>query len=102
MGDYKARQRNLTDITKKLAFENIPNNVRINAVSAGLVATDISPNPFITHSPLGKTATPFDVTAAVMFLASDDAAVVTGMNLPVDVARSVRLIANSMLSFHHL
>lgn len=81
---YKARQRNLTDITKKLALENIPNNVRINAVSAGLVATDISLNPFITHSPLGKTATPFDVTAAVMFLASDDAAIITGMNLPVD------------------
>lgn len=81
---YKARQKNLTDVTKKLALENIPNNVRINAVSAGLVATDISPNPFITHSPLGKTATPFDVTAAVMFLASDDAAIITGMNLPVD------------------
>ena len=81
---YKARQKNLTDVTKKLALENIPNNVRINAVSAGLVATDISPYPFITHSPLGKTATPFDVTAAVMFLASDDAAIITGMNLPVD------------------
>ena len=81
---YKARQRDLTDVTKKLALENIPNNVRINAVSAGLVTTDINPNPFITHSPLGKTATPFDVTAAVMFLASDDAAIITGMNLPVD------------------
>ena len=84
METYKARQRNLTDITKKLALENIPNNVRINAVSAGLVTTDINPNPFITHSPLGKTATPFDVTAAVMFLASDDAAIITGMSLPVD------------------
>ncbi|WP_201540507.1 SDR family NAD(P)-dependent oxidoreductase [Psychrobacter sp. 1044] len=81
---YRAKQRDLTDITKKLASENIPNNVRINAVSAGLVTTDINPNPFITHSPLGKTATPFDVTAAVMFLASDDAAIITGMNLPVD------------------
>lgn len=81
---YKAEQRNLTDITKKLALENIPNNVRINAVAAGLVATDNSSNPFVALSPLGKTATPFDVTAAVMFLASEDAAVTTGMNLPVD------------------
>ncbi|MBE0442629.1 MAG: SDR family NAD(P)-dependent oxidoreductase [Psychrobacter sp.] len=81
---YKAEQRNLTDITKKLALENIPNNVRINAVAAGLVATDNSSNPFVALSPLGKTATPFDVTAAVMFLASEDAAVITGMNLPVD------------------
>ncbi|MGO2340629.1 MAG: SDR family NAD(P)-dependent oxidoreductase [Psychrobacter sp.] len=81
---YKAEQRNLTDITKKLALKNIPNNVRINAVAAGLVATGDSSNPFVALSPLGKTATPFDVTAAVMFLASEDAAVITGMNLPVD------------------
>lgn len=81
---YKAEQRNLTDITKKLALENIPNNVRINAVTAGLVTTDDSSNPFVALSPLGKTATPFDVTAAVMFLASEDAAIITGMNLPVD------------------
>ena len=81
---YKTEQRHLTDITKKLALENIPNKVRINAVAAGLVTTDSSPNPFVTHSPLGKAATPFDVTAAVMFLASDDAAIITGINLPVD------------------
>lgn len=81
---YKAQQKNLTEVTKKLAIENIPNDVRINAVAAGLVTTDISPNPFMAHSLLGKAATPFDVTAAVMFLASDDAAMITGLNLPVD------------------
>ncbi|MBF0659851.1 SDR family oxidoreductase [Psychrobacter sp. NG25] len=81
---YKAEQKKLTELTKKLALENIPNNVRINAVTAGFVTTDVSSNSFVTHSPLGKTATPFDVTAAVMFLASDDAAIITGMNLPVD------------------
>lgn len=81
---YRAEQKKLTDITKKLALENIPNNVRINAVTAGLVTTDISSNPFVTHSPLAKTATPLDVAAAVLFLASDDAAIITGINLPVD------------------
>ena len=81
---YKAEQNSLTDTTKAMALENAPNGVRINAVAAGLVTTDTSLNPFLTHSPLGKTATPVDVTAAIMFLASDDAAMITGVNLPID------------------
>ena len=81
---YKAEQNSLTDTTKVMALENAPNGVRINAVAAGLVTTDTSLNPFLTHSPLGKTATPVDVTAAIMFLASDDAAMITGVNLPVN------------------
>lgn len=81
---YKAEQNSLTDTTKAMALENAANGVRINAVAAGLVTTDTSSNPFLTHSPLGKTATPVDVTAAIMFLASDDAAMITGINLPVD------------------
>ena len=81
---YKAEQNSLTDTTKAMALENAQNGVRINAVAAGLVTTDTSSNPFLTRSPLGKTATPVDVTAAIMFLASDDAAMITGVNLPVD------------------
>ena len=37
-----------------MALENAPNGVRINAVAAGLVTTDTSSNPFLTHSPLGN------------------------------------------------
>ncbi|SLJ85902.1 SDR family NAD(P)-dependent oxidoreductase [Psychrobacter sp. DAB_AL43B] len=81
---YKAEQNSLTDTTKAMALKNAPNGVRINAVAAGLVTTDTSSNPFLTHSPLGKTATPVDITAAIMFLASDDAAMITGVNLPVN------------------
>ncbi|OXL17989.1 SDR family NAD(P)-dependent oxidoreductase [Psychrobacter sp. DAB_AL32B] len=81
---YKAEQNSLTDTTKAMALENALNGVRINAVAAGLVTTDTSSNPFLTHSPLGKTATPVDITAAIMFLASDDAAMITGVNLPVN------------------
>lgn len=84
INSYKAEQNSLTDTTKAMALENAPNGVRINAVAAGLVTTDTSSNPFLTRSPLGKTATPVDVTAAIMFLASDDAAMITGVNLPVD------------------
>lgn len=81
---YRAERNNFTNIIAALALENAADGVRINAVTAGLVTTDDSPNPFSIHCPLGKTTTPADVTAAIMFLASDDAEMITGINLPVD------------------
>lgn len=81
---YNSEKESFTAITKALALENAPHGVRINAVAAGLVTTDTSPNPFITHCPLGRTATPADVADAIVFLASNDALMITGVNLPVD------------------
>lgn len=81
---YNTEKNSFTDITKALALKNASHGVRINAVAAGLVTTDTSPNPFITHCPLGRTATPIDVADAIMFLASDDALMITGVNLPID------------------
>ncbi len=81
---YNTEKESFTAITKALALENAPHGVRINAVAAGLVTTDTSPNPFITHCPLGRTATPIDVADAIVFLASNDALMITGVNLPVD------------------
>lgn len=81
---YNIEKDNYTDVTKVLALENAANGVRINAVAAGLVTTDTSPNPFVIHCPLGRTATPIDVTGAIIFLASNDALMITGVNLPID------------------
>ena len=81
---YNAEKDNFDNITKSLALKNAASGVRVNAVAAGLVTTDTSPNPFVSHCSLGKTATPNDVTSAIIFLASDDAAMITGVNLPID------------------
>ncbi len=81
---YNAEKDNFDNITKSLALKNAASGVRVNAVAAGLVTTDTSPNPFVSHCSLGKTATPNDVTSAIVFLASDDAAMITGVNLPID------------------
>ena len=81
---YNTEKDNFDKITKSLALKNASSGVRINAVTAGLVTTDTSPNPFVSHCSLGKTATPNDVTSAIVFLASDDAAMITGVNLPID------------------
>ncbi len=81
---YHREKDNFATVTKALALENAANGVRINAVSAGLVTTDTSSNPFVTHCPLGRTATPSDVTSAIVFLASEDALMITGVTLPID------------------
>lgn len=81
---YNAEKDNFDKTTKSLALKNASSGVRINAVTAGLVTTDTSPNPFVSHCSLGKTATPNDVTSAIVFLASNDAAMITGVNLPID------------------
>lgn len=81
---YHTEKERFSAITKTLALKNASHGVRINAVAAGLVTTDTSPNAFIAHCPLGRTATPVDVAEAIVFLASDDAAMITGVNLPVD------------------
>lgn len=86
---YHAEKNNFDKITKDLALTNAASGVRINAVAAGLVTTNASSNAFTGLCSLGKTATPNDVTSAIIFLASDDAAMITGVNLPVDGGISV-------------
>lgn len=81
---YNIEKDSFDKTTKSLALKNASSGVRINAVTAGLVTTDTSPNPFVSHCSLGKTATPNDVTSAIVFLASNDAAMITGVNLPID------------------
>lgn len=81
---YHSEKDNFETVIKALALDNAANGVRINGVSAGLVTTDTSSNPFATHCPLGRTATPSDITNAIVFLASEDASMITGVNLPID------------------
>lgn len=81
---YNTEKDSFGSITKALALENASNGIRINAIAAGLVTIDTSPNPFTNYSPLGRTATPEDIAAAVIFLTSDDASMITGINLSID------------------
>ena len=93
----------ITDLTRTLASAHSADGVRINAVNPSITQTDIADaiqntdiqNTAITelqgnidessdNSPLGRCATPSDIAAAITFLASDDAAMITGTSLPVD------------------
>jgi meso-butanediol dehydrogenase/(S,S)-butanediol dehydrogenase/diacetyl reductase len=91
---YSAAKAGLLSLTRSLAVRLAPQGVRVNAVLPGTIATPIwndrlARNPAALDEaarmyPLGRVGTVDDVAAAVLFLASDDAAWITGVGLPVD------------------
>jgi enoyl-[acyl-carrier protein] reductase III len=82
----------LESVVRYLAVELAPRDIRVNAVSAGVVETaalDHFPNRdemlrTVDRTPAGRLVEPDDVAAAVSFLCSDDAAMVRGQTLVVD------------------
>ncbi|WP_227430906.1 SDR family NAD(P)-dependent oxidoreductase [Psychrobacter sp. I-STPA6b] len=79
---YHSLTTDLAHLTQTLAIENAPKNIRVNAISS-IVCID-KDNANLPTYPLGRTAQPQDIAAVITFLASDDAAMITGTTLPVD------------------
>jgi 3-oxoacyl-[acyl-carrier protein] reductase len=90
--DYTTAKAALIGYARNLAMELGPLGVRVNTVAPGLVyPTDASRNTkeavkeaIIAQTPLGRIATPEDVTGPVLFLASDWSGFMTGQTLFVD------------------
>lgn len=89
---YTAAKGGVSALTRALALEHAPDRIRVNAVAPGVTLTervvrisggDVSAFPLSRKQVLGP-AEPGDVAAAVLFLASDEAASITGVVLPVD------------------
>lgn len=88
---YSAAKAGVIGLTKALAKELAPSGVRVNAVSPGVIMTDMmadfSENDLAAlreEIPLGALGRPGDVASAVLFLASDDARYITGQVLSVN------------------
>ncbi|MFI5735985.1 SDR family NAD(P)-dependent oxidoreductase [Kribbella sp. NPDC051587] len=100
MFPYAAAKSGLVGMTRSLALDVGPHNIRVNAVSPGYIATDLLEEFFTTfpherdHAttvhPLGRIGTPDNVAEVVCFLASPAAAFVTGANWSVDGGLSTR------------
>lgn len=89
--NYSASKAGLIGLTKSLARELSSRNITVNAVAPGFVATDLTadiPAEMLAklneNIPLGRWGTVDDVTHATLFLASDEAAYITGHVLVVD------------------
>lgn len=93
---YSAAMAGRHALTRNLAIEFAPDNIRVNAVAPAVITTPIYLGfmsqeqvdtvlpTFGGMHPLGKVGTPTDVMEAILFLASDRAAFNTGTVLPVD------------------
>jgi NAD(P)-dependent dehydrogenase (short-subunit alcohol dehydrogenase family) len=83
---YHASKAGVAHLTKALAFELGPLQIRVNCVAPGVTPPDPSwiPPEFLAQIPLGRAAVPGDYAGACAFLASDDAAYITGQTLLVN------------------
>jgi len=91
---YSAAKAGVINLTKNLAVRYGPHNIRANAIAPGTIQTPIwgervAQDPQVFEKlakwyPLGRVGQPEDVAKAALFLASDDAAWITGVVLNVD------------------
>jgi len=89
--NYAASKAGLIGLARSLARELGTRNITVNVVAPGFVDTDMTAAlaadrkaAILAAVPLGRYAAADEVAAAVAFLASDDAAYITGAVLPVD------------------
>ncbi len=89
--NYAASKAGLIGFGRSLAREVGSRGITVNVVAPGFVDTDMTAAlseervaMLKAQIPLGRTASPEEVAAVVRFLASDDAAYVTGAVIPVD------------------
>lgn len=90
---YPASKFAVNGITKSLARELAPFNIRVNAVAPGITKTDMIATlpkeqiePLIKTIPLGRIGEPRDIANAFLFLSSDLASYITGEVIHVDGA----------------
>ena len=102
LADYVASKFAVLGLTQSMAYELAPHGIRVNSVSPGFVATPMQEREleleaalrgtdpatvrsmWINDTPLGRLETPEDVAKVVGFLASEDAAFITGESISVN------------------
>jgi NAD(P)-dependent dehydrogenase (short-subunit alcohol dehydrogenase family) len=98
---YTASKHGLLGLVRNAAIDLGRYGIRVNAVAPGIVRTRLTTffteDPvegpkYLENVPLGRFAEPEDIAKAIIFLASDDAAYITGEQLVVDGGVSVGVV----------
>lgn len=103
---YRMSKAGIDALTKNLAVTNARYGIRVNAILPGLIDTPLGVDSAAramgidrddlaarraASVPMGHQGTAWDVANAALFLASDEAAFISGVCLPVDGAQSARV-----------
>jgi meso-butanediol dehydrogenase/(S,S)-butanediol dehydrogenase/diacetyl reductase len=96
---YTASKFGVTGLTKAMACDHLPDNIRVNCICPGPTDTPLirasrsleDLQAFVEAQPIGRLGLPEEIAAAALFLASDAASFVTGVALPVDGGQSAYL-----------
>ncbi len=87
---YSATKGAVDNLTRSLALELGPRNIRVVGIAPGLTATEGTSGmgeegaaPFVARTPLGRLGQPADIAAAVSFVVSGDGGWITGETLQV-------------------
>jgi NAD(P)-dependent dehydrogenase (short-subunit alcohol dehydrogenase family) len=96
---YCTAKAGIEMLTKQMALELAPHRIRVNAVAPGLIETDLNRGDIadpafrekrLARIPLKEIGVPEDVTAAVVFLASnEEARLVTGASVFIDGGQTI-------------
>lgn len=88
---YSSIKTALVGLTRSVAYDYGPHNIRANIICAGAIKTRISPAPGseihqrqLSKTFLGRVGQPREVAYAAVFLAADESSYITGAALPVD------------------
>jgi len=98
---YNSTKGAVNLMSKSLAVELASDNIRVNVICPVMGATGLleqfmgmpdtpeNRKKFLATIPLGRLSTPLDIARAAVYLASDDAEFITGVEFPVDGGRTV-------------
>lgn len=90
-GNYAASKAGMVGMSKSLAYEVASRNITVNAVAPGFIETAMTDkltedqkSAILTQIPSGRMGNPNEIASAVLYLASPEAAYVTGTTLHVN------------------
>jgi len=96
---YSAAKTAVLGLTRALAVEWAPSGIRVNAIAPGFIFSEMTDKALnsdpdrkrrvMDRTPMGRMGQAEEVAAAALFLCSDAASFITGVNLPVDGGNSI-------------